>query len=166
VEPSTSPTDGEAGLRSSRWPRIANSSTEPRAMTDALEYPITPGAMSANDIRQLVGKVDPVIVEVGANCGQTTIEPLKAMPTVTIFAFEPEPRAIAKFRNAIETQMLVERHARFLLDQRMSRPALPRPGTSPYTWPNRVIPFPIRAPIYRFRFGSPSATSISRALRR
>jgi FkbM family methyltransferase len=70
-------------------------------MTDAQNFPISPGALSAAEIRQLVGKDDPVIVEVGANCGQTTIELLKAMPGATIFAFEPEPRAIAKFRNVI-----------------------------------------------------------------
>jgi 2-O-methyltransferase len=70
-------------------------------MTDALNFPISPGALSAAEIRQLVGKADPVIIEVGANCGQTTIELLKAMPGATIFAFEPEPRAIAKFRDVI-----------------------------------------------------------------
>ena len=70
-------------------------------MNDALKLPIIPGALTATEIRQLVGKDDPVIVEVGANCGQTTVELLKAMPGATIFAFEPEPRAIAKFRETI-----------------------------------------------------------------
>jgi len=70
-------------------------------MTEALNFPIRSGALSAAEIRQLVGKDDPIIVEVGANCGQTTVELLKAMPGATIFAFEPEPRAIAKFRDAI-----------------------------------------------------------------
>jgi FkbM family methyltransferase len=70
-------------------------------MTNALNYPILPGALTAAEIRQLVGKDDPVIIEVGANCGQTTVELLKTMPGATIFAFEPEPRAIAKFRAAI-----------------------------------------------------------------
>jgi FkbM family methyltransferase len=70
-------------------------------MTEALRFPITPGALAAAEIRQLVGKDDPIIVEVGANCGQTTADLLKAMPGATIFAFEPEPRAIAKFRDAV-----------------------------------------------------------------
>jgi len=70
-------------------------------MTDAMNFPITPGTLSATEIRQRVGKDDPVIIEVGANCGQTTSELLKAMPSATIFAFEPDPRAIAKFRDAI-----------------------------------------------------------------
>ena len=63
--------------------------------------PITAGALQASDIRQCVGKEDPVIIEVGANCGQTTIEMLKVMPRATIHAFEPDPRAIAKFRAAL-----------------------------------------------------------------
>jgi 2-O-methyltransferase len=62
---------------------------------------ISPGALSADEIRALVGKDDPVIVEVGANSGQTTVEMLQAMPGATIHAFEPDPRAIAKFRNTI-----------------------------------------------------------------
>ena len=33
--------------------------------------------------------------------GKLLVELLKAMPRATIFAFEPEPRAIAKFRDAI-----------------------------------------------------------------
>jgi 2-O-methyltransferase len=70
-------------------------------MTDVLNFPIISGALTATEIRQLLGKDDPVIIEVGANCGQTTVELLKAMPGATIFAFEPEPRAIAKFRAAI-----------------------------------------------------------------
>lgn len=70
-------------------------------MTDLSTFPVTPGTLSAEEIRQRVGKDDPVIVEVGANCGQTTVELLKVMPRATIHAFEPDPRAIAKFRAAI-----------------------------------------------------------------
>ena len=70
-------------------------------MTNSAIFSITPGALSAADIRQCVGRDDPIIVEVGANCGQTTVEMLKAMPRATIHAFEPDPRAIAKFRAAI-----------------------------------------------------------------
>jgi 2-O-methyltransferase len=70
-------------------------------MSDTANFPITPGALTAAEIRQRVGKDDPVIIEVGANCGQTTIELLRAMPGATIFAFEPDPRAIAKFHDAI-----------------------------------------------------------------
>lgn len=70
-------------------------------MTDFASFPITAGELSADEIRLCVGKEDPVIVEVGANCGQTTVEMLRAMPCATIYAFEPDPRAIAKFRAAV-----------------------------------------------------------------
>jgi len=70
-------------------------------MTDSAIFPITPGTLSAVEIRQCVGKDDPIIIEVGANCGQTTIEMLSAMPRATIHAFEPDPRAIAKFCAAV-----------------------------------------------------------------
>ena len=70
-------------------------------MTDVWNSPITPGTLSAAEIRQRVGKDDPIIIEVGANCGQTTTDLLKAMPDATIHAFEPDPRAIAKFRDTV-----------------------------------------------------------------
>jgi FkbM family methyltransferase len=62
---------------------------------------VTDGQLSVNEIRQLVGKTDPVILDVGANSGQTTSQLLIAMPGATIYAFEPDPRAIAKFRATI-----------------------------------------------------------------
>jgi 2-O-methyltransferase len=74
---------------------------ERQQMTDALNLPIVPGALTAVEIRKILGKDNPVIIEVGANSGQTTLELLREMPGARIFAFEPEPRAIAKFREAI-----------------------------------------------------------------
>jgi FkbM family methyltransferase len=49
----------------------------------------------------LVGKNDPVIIEVGANIGQTTAAFLNEMPNATIYCFEPDPRAISEFRKNI-----------------------------------------------------------------
>ncbi len=71
-------------------------------MADSTGFPLTAGALTAKEIRQCVGKDDPVIVELGANCGQTTVEMLREMPGATIHCFEPDPRAIAKFRAAIQ----------------------------------------------------------------
>jgi FkbM family methyltransferase len=65
---------------------------------DPLNLPITPGALRADEVRELVDRDDPVILEIGANCGQTTAEFMRAMPRATVFAFEPDPRAIAKHR--------------------------------------------------------------------
>jgi len=49
------------------------------------------------EFEQLLRK-RPVILEVGANDGSHTCEFLGAFPSATILAFEPEPRAIAKFK--------------------------------------------------------------------
>lgn len=70
-------------------------------MTDFADFPITAGDLSGDEIKLCVGKEDPVIIEVGANRGQTTVEMLRAMPRATIHAFEPDPRAIAIFRAAV-----------------------------------------------------------------
>lgn len=67
----------------------------------ALSFPVSPGVLTGEEIRDLIGKDAPVILEIGANCGQTTGELIKSMPRATIFAFEPDPRAIAKFRQNI-----------------------------------------------------------------
>jgi FkbM family methyltransferase len=72
-----------------------------RQSPDALSFPISPGVLTGAEIRELLGKDAPVILDIGANCGQTTAELLKALPRATIFAFEPDPRAIAKFRHRI-----------------------------------------------------------------
>ena len=64
---------------------------------------ISQGELSASEVKKLVGRDDPVIVEVGANCGQTTAELIRVMPGATIYAFEPDPRAIAKFRKMVQS---------------------------------------------------------------
>lgn len=68
-------------------------------MTTGRESPPGNGQyLEAWEIRDLVGRDRPVILEVGANCGQTTAELLEVMPDAVIHAFEPEPRAISEFR--------------------------------------------------------------------
>jgi FkbM family methyltransferase len=59
------------------------------------------GALTPYEIKYLVGKSNPVIIEVGANIGQTTAEFLREMPAATIYCFEPDPRAIAEFKKNI-----------------------------------------------------------------
>ena len=44
-----------------------------------------------------------MIIEVGANTGQTTYELLWEMPEATIYCFEPDPRAIAEFKKNINS---------------------------------------------------------------
>lgn len=53
-------------------------------------------------IKGLIKSENPVILEIGANCGQTTIELLNVFPKAKIYCFEPDPRAISKFRQSIK----------------------------------------------------------------
>lgn len=49
------------------------------------------------DARQLIGRDDAVILEIGANEADDTVHFLRAFPEGTIYCFECDPRAIAKF---------------------------------------------------------------------
>ena len=51
--------------------------------------------------RQLVGRDDGRVLEIGANDGEDTQRFLDAFPTGTIHCFEPDPRAIARWRARI-----------------------------------------------------------------
>ncbi len=75
-----------------------------------MNFPVSPGALSAEEVRTIISRDEPLILEVGANCGQTTVEFLRTMPRATIHAFEPDPRAIAKFRRRIITAPRVYLH--------------------------------------------------------
>ncbi len=56
--------------------------------------------MTAEGIRELVGE-SPTILEIGCNDGTDTNRFLKAMPGATIYCFEPDPRAIARFKETV-----------------------------------------------------------------
>lgn len=49
-------------------------------------------------IAALVGKPDPTILEIGSNDGSDTLALLRAMPQATIYCFEPDARAVARFK--------------------------------------------------------------------
>lgn len=66
------------------------------------DLPILSGALPPDEIRSLVRNEHPVLLDIGANCGQTTAAMLRSMPGATIHAFEPDPRAIAKFKRNIQ----------------------------------------------------------------
>jgi FkbM family methyltransferase len=61
------------------------------------------GGLLVEEVKYLVGKRNPVILEIGANIGQTTYEFLQEMPEATIYCFEPDPRAIAEFKKNIDS---------------------------------------------------------------
>jgi 2-O-methyltransferase len=65
--------------------------------------PLERNPLSVPELKPLIGKDDPIIIEVGANVGQTTEQFLREMPKARIFCFEPEPRAIRKFKERISS---------------------------------------------------------------
>src|SRR5262249_27963232 len=65
------------------------------------DVPLEPGAIKISELNILIGRRDPLILEVGANNGHTTEQFLQEMPNSKIFCFEPDPRAIRKFRKRI-----------------------------------------------------------------
>jgi len=56
--------------------------------------------VTAEDILKLVGP-SPLMVEVGCNDGADTQHFLDAMPGIRLFCFEPDPRAIVRFKGKI-----------------------------------------------------------------
>jgi FkbM family methyltransferase len=60
--------------------------------------PVTPGVMNLSYLRQLVGSDASVILEIGAHDGSQTLQLLTLFPNARIFAFEPDPRALQKFK--------------------------------------------------------------------
>ena len=60
--------------------------------------PTSPGEFAPVYLRQLLGTDAPLILEIGANDGADTTRFLKELPNATIYAFEPDPRALMKFK--------------------------------------------------------------------
>ena len=56
------------------------------------------GGVKISELKALIAKDDPVIVEIGANDGETTEAFLREMPRACIYCFEPDPRAVRKFK--------------------------------------------------------------------
>lgn len=65
---------------------------------DEKKVELIDGNLDVITIKSLIDKENPIILEIGANIGQTTFEFIKEMPTATIHCFEPEPRAIREFK--------------------------------------------------------------------
>lgn len=69
----------------------------------ALGYQTTP--LSHVEIALLVKVPDPTILEIGCNSGGDTLAMLRAMPQAKIYCFEPDPRAIARFRKKLGSNL-------------------------------------------------------------
>jgi FkbM family methyltransferase len=68
------------------------------------EINISEGNLSVANIKNLINKEAPVILEIGANCGQTTIDFIENFPNALIHCFEPDPRAIRKFKATVNSK--------------------------------------------------------------
>ena len=62
-------------------------------------------SLSVQEVSHLVGSAtEPrLVLEVGANSGQTTAEFIQYLPNARIICFEPDPRAIQKFKSHIHS---------------------------------------------------------------
>ena len=56
-------------------------------------------AITHEDIAALIGETEPTILEIGCNDGTDTLKFLRVLPQASIYCFEPDPRAIEKFKN-------------------------------------------------------------------
>jgi 2-O-methyltransferase len=63
--------------------------------------PLVPGELSDDDLRNLVGRPDPVILDIGCNDGAEIDRFLKLFPKCQVHAFEPDPRPRARFKKHI-----------------------------------------------------------------
>lgn len=66
-------------------------------MVEALP-PINVGELGNALLKDLLGTDAPVILEIGANDGSHTAQFVNLFPKAKVFAFEPDPRAVTKFK--------------------------------------------------------------------
>lgn len=57
--------------------------------------------LSIKEIQELVCKSNPTLLDIGSNDGSQTNAFLEAFPNCRVFAFEPDPRAIRKWRRNV-----------------------------------------------------------------
>ena len=63
--------------------------------------PISYSKISKELIRKCVGKEDPTILEIGCNDGTHTLWFLEVFENPKVYCFEPDPRAIARFKTKV-----------------------------------------------------------------
>ena len=66
---------------------------------------LTNATLTHEAIAALIGKPDPVILEIGCNDGTDTLALLRAMPQAAIYCFEPDARAIARFKKLLGSNL-------------------------------------------------------------
>lgn len=64
--------------------------------------PTRPNDLTHPEIRRMVQRRDPIILEIGANDGEDTQAFLASFPFCFVHCFECDPRAIAKWKNRVK----------------------------------------------------------------
>lgn len=65
------------------------------------EQALTPGEFDPDSLPELLGKDNPVILDIGCNDGSHTQRFLSLFKEARVYSFEPDPRAQARFRQQV-----------------------------------------------------------------
>jgi 2-O-methyltransferase len=66
---------------------------------------LTTTPLTHEEIAALIRKPNPTILEIGCNDGSDTLSFLRVMPGATIYCFEPDPRAIGRFKKHLGSHL-------------------------------------------------------------
>jgi FkbM family methyltransferase len=67
--------------------------------------------LTAGELREILGRDDPFIVEAGANDGTNTQGFLEAMPQAAVICFECDPRPLTRFKCRHDSRVILREHA-------------------------------------------------------
>lgn len=67
----------------------------------AASFDIDSVAITPEDLRVLCDRDDPTVLNIGSNRGYAGLQFYKTMPKTKLYAFEPDPRAIAKWKKVM-----------------------------------------------------------------
>ena len=62
---------------------------------------ILPGSLEMPELAALIGRSDPLILEIGANDGTSTLALLETFDGARVYSFEPDPRARKRFTERV-----------------------------------------------------------------
>jgi FkbM family methyltransferase len=76
-----------------------------------MDIPKRDTGLLVGEMRQLIGRDDPIIVEAGCNDGTDTELFLLAMPQARVICFECDPRPLARFKCRWDERVILREHA-------------------------------------------------------
>lgn len=76
-----------------------------------VDVPKRANDLAGVELREVLGRDDPVIVEAGCNDGTNTLEFLAAMPDAVVICFECDPRPLTRFRCRDDQRVTLREHA-------------------------------------------------------